>query len=325
MMPEVVSHLPVLVINAHGRCNCRCVMCDIWKTSPAAEFTLAQLDALLPSIESLGVEWIVFSGGEPLMHSHLFTLCEAVRRRGIRITLLTTGLLIARYAGQIAEHVDDLIVSLDGPEEVHDRIRRVPGGFRQIAAGIAALHALRGDYPIRARCTVQKANHHALRRTCETARELALCSISYLAADVTSTAFGRLDPWPGERRQTVALAPDEIAVLENEITALIPECGRMVADSPAHLARIVGLFRAHAGLARPVAPLCNAPWVSAVIETDGTVRPCFFHPPLGRVNGSGLLPVLNGDPALSFRRTLDIERDATCQRCSCSLYWRHTA
>jgi hypothetical protein len=34
--------------------------------------------------------------------------------------------LLARYAKEIIEHVDDVIVSLDGPTKVHHRIRRVP-------------------------------------------------------------------------------------------------------------------------------------------------------------------------------------------------------
>ena len=58
-----------------------------------------------------------------------------------------------------------------------------------------------------------------------------------------------------------------------------------VLENPDKLRRIVHHFRAHLGLAEPVAPRCNAPWVSAVIESDGTVRPCFFHEPIGNATG----------------------------------------
>jgi sulfatase maturation enzyme AslB (radical SAM superfamily) len=60
------------------------------------------------------------------MHSDLFRLCQFLRERKIRTTLLSTGLLIERYANQIEEWMDDVIVSLDGPQEIHDAIRRVP-------------------------------------------------------------------------------------------------------------------------------------------------------------------------------------------------------
>ena len=48
-----------------------------------------------PAISSaLGVRWVVFSGGEPLMHSDLFRLSDRLRESGIRTTILTTGLLL---------------------------------------------------------------------------------------------------------------------------------------------------------------------------------------------------------------------------------------
>ncbi len=67
------------------------------------------------------------------MHSDLFRLCDILRIRGIRVTVLSSGLLLDRHAAGIVASVDDVIVSLDGPPEVHDRIRGVPTAFR--AAG----------------------------------------------------------------------------------------------------------------------------------------------------------------------------------------------
>src|SRR3712207_8082535 len=34
---------------------------------------------------------------------------------------------------------DDVIVSLDGPREIHDQIRRIPRAFDRLAEGVAAL------------------------------------------------------------------------------------------------------------------------------------------------------------------------------------------
>jgi MoaA/NifB/PqqE/SkfB family radical SAM enzyme len=68
---------------------------------------------------------------------------------------------------------------------------------------------------------------------------------------------------------------------------------------------------------------CNAPWVSTVIEADGTVRPCFFQPPLGNIYTAGSLDeILNSPQALAWRRGLDTHRDAICRRCVCTLSLR---
>ena len=74
-MSPVPLKLPVLILNPHSRCNCRCVMCDIWKATEAREISAEDLERHVESIEQLGVEWVVLSGGEPLMHSDLFRLC----------------------------------------------------------------------------------------------------------------------------------------------------------------------------------------------------------------------------------------------------------
>ena len=60
-----------------------------------------------------------------------------------------------------------MIVSLDGPPEVHDAFAELRGPFEQMADGVKAIHELRPDLPVRARCTVQKANHHSLRAVVE--------------------------------------------------------------------------------------------------------------------------------------------------------------
>ena len=98
-MNPVLESLPVLVLYPHNRCNCRCVMCDIWKIDSADEISVGELERHLADIARLHVEWIVFSGGEPLMHSDLFRLADLVRSRHLRTTLLSTGLLLGRYAG----------------------------------------------------------------------------------------------------------------------------------------------------------------------------------------------------------------------------------
>ena len=324
-LTPVLARLPILILSPHSRCNCRCVMCDIWKVTDAREISAGDLERHAASLDGMGVEWAVFSGGEPLMHSDLFRLCAILRDRGIRVTILSTGLLLEKHAQAITDNVDDVIVSLDGPCEVHDRIRRVPGAFQRLAAGVRSIHALRPGFPISARCTIQRLNHSQLRATVAAARELGLKGISFLAADLTSTAFNRPEGWTSEKQVSVALAPEDLPVLESEIELIVREdqLGGFVAESPAKLRRIAHHFRAHLGLAAPVAPVCNAPWVSVVVEADGIVRPCFFHPPIGKIDdATSLAAVVNSPEAIRFRTNLDVASDYTCSHCVCSLNWR---
>jgi MoaA/NifB/PqqE/SkfB family radical SAM enzyme len=318
-----IERLPILILYPHSRCNCRCVMCDIWKAQTLRELSLSDIERHAADLLSLGVRRVVFSGGEPLMHSDLFRLAAALRPHGVTTTLLTSGLLLERNAPSIAASIDDVIVSLDGPREVHDRIRGVARAFDLLDSGVKALREEAPSFPLAARCTVQRLNHDRLCDTVETAARLGLNSFSFLAADLTSTAFNRPDGWGEERTRQVSLTAAETERLEHEIETLIaglPRRAGFVLESPEKLRRIARHFRAHLGLAEPAAPRCNAPWVSAVIESDGTVRPCFFHAPIGNIRERPLRQVLNGPEGTAFRSSLDVDSDPVCRRCVCSLF-----
>ncbi|MBZ5612875.1 MAG: radical SAM protein [Acidobacteriia bacterium] len=300
-------------------------MCDIWRIREAQEITPQDLVYQLRSLRDLGVQWVVFSGGEPQMNRQWYLLARMLRDAGIRVTLLTAGLLLEREAERVTENMDDIIVSLDGPPAVHNAIRRVPNAFEQMAAGVKALRQLRQHMIVRARCTVQKENHTTLRATVVAAKEAELNSISFLAADVTSTAFNRPAGWSAERQDKVALTLLEVEALHTELEQLIVECrddfdSGFIVEAPDKLRRIVQHFRAHLGLAVHVAPRCNAPWASAVIEASGDVRPCFFHPAMGNIHNHTLTEILNAPPAMQFRQDLDIDSNPICRRCVCSLY-----
>src|SRR5271154_3724804 len=106
---QQIRSLPVLVIFPHNQCNCRCVMCDIWRIREAKEITPADLKQQLSSIRKLGVHWVVLSGGEPQLNEKWSCLAQMLRSAGSRVTLLTAGLLLKPQAVVVADCVDDLI------------------------------------------------------------------------------------------------------------------------------------------------------------------------------------------------------------------------
>jgi MoaA/NifB/PqqE/SkfB family radical SAM enzyme len=324
---SVLASMPILVLNVHSNCNCRCIMCDIWKREKHEQVRVADLERHRESLRNLGVRQVVLSGGEPLLHGDLRALCQFFREENIRLTLLTTGLLLLKRAGEVSTLIDDVIVSIDGPREVHDGIRRIYGAFDVIAQGVAEIRSRKPELGIACRTTVQKANHRHLRATVRAAKTIGFTSISLLAADLTSEAFNRALVWPGERQSEIALTEEEVGGLEDEIEQLIVEHGGdirrgYIAEGAAKLRRIARRFREHLGHASPESPACNAPWVSAVVEVDGSVRPCFFHRAVGNIGSSTLEEVVNGEAARQFRQSLRVSENPTCRRCVCSLNYQ---
>ena len=318
-----LESLPILALSVHSACNCRCVMCDIWKAnSEKREISSDDLSRHVESLRSLRVQRVMLTGGEPLLHRNLWALCSRLQALRIRITLVTTGLLIDRHAAEIASCIDTVVISLDGPPDVHDAIRRVRGGFDRIAAGVMALHAELPTPRLIARCVVQRENAAAVGATIAAAHRMGFDEISFLAADVSSAAFNRPEPWPAGRAAEIAVGRGELPVLIDAIGHAVhadPDLfsNGFVAGGRASLDRIVQYYRALAGDGEFAPVHCNAPWVSAVLEPGDVLRPCFFQPAYGI--DSELTEVLNGDRAVAFRRGLDVDTNETCRRCVCSL------
>lgn len=323
-----LHRVPVVVLMPHSACNCRCVMCDIWKANAAQrEISTDELSLHLEAFRRLGVRWVVLSGGEALMHANLWTLCELLKSLQVKITLLSTGLLLRKHAENVVRWCDEVIVSLDGSREVHNRIRNVPHAYEKLAGGIQALRRLSPLMRITGRCVLQKLNYFDLPHIISAAQEIGLHQISFLAADVFSTAFNRATPWETSRVAHVALSENEVeefsALVEKTIVDFT-EAFRtsFIAESSEKLRRLPKYFAAVVGKNGFPTPHCNAPWVSTVIEADGTVRPCFFHPALGNLHENSLDAILNSDRAVAFRKKLDVKNNPVCRKCTCSLYLR---
>jgi MoaA/NifB/PqqE/SkfB family radical SAM enzyme len=320
-----IHTLPILALSVHSACNCRCVMCDIWKANAdKREISIETLDRHIDAIRCLHVRRVMLTGGEPLLHSNLWTFCERLRAEGIVLSLVTTGLLIEPHAARIAELMDEVVISIDGDAVAHDGIRRVRDGFARIARGVTALRGQPRTPALIARSVVQRANYRLLAATIRAVEQIAVDRLSFLAADVTSPAFNRPEPWSPERQREVALAREDLPGFADSIRAAEEACAAIFASGfvdggAASLWRIRDHYAALAGLRDWPGVRCNAPWVSAVLETNGVVRPCFFQPAYGTVADGDFTAILNSAQAVAFRRNLDVRRDETCRRCVCRL------
>ena len=317
--------LPIVILMPHSACNCKCVMCDIWKGNHnLKQLTEQDVEGLLTSLRRFGTQQVLMSGGEALLNPNFFRLCAILKKEDIRITLLTTGLAVARHVDNILEYINDMIVSLDGDEALHDTIRNIPGAYRKMKHGITMIHSRRPDFRITARTVIHRLNFRHWPAIIEAAQDLGLEQISFLPADVTSEAFNRSDPWDEPRQHEILPSKEELPELLSVLQSVIKKYAPLfqngfIAESPEKLGRIGAYYTAGYGQNPFPYKRCNAPWVSTVIEADGTVRPCFFHPPIGNIHDRPLAAILNSSEAIDFRRSLDMDKNETCLKCVCYL------
>lgn len=117
-------------------CNMRCKHCGSSCTDPLPdELTTEEALALCDQFADLGMQWVTLSGGEPLTRKDWPAITERLNSRGIVVNLISNGWLIDdQTIGLMRKSgLSTLALSLDGPPEVHDRMRR-PGAYKKVAA-----------------------------------------------------------------------------------------------------------------------------------------------------------------------------------------------
>jgi MoaA/NifB/PqqE/SkfB family radical SAM enzyme len=321
---SIISALPVVILMPHTACNCRCVMCDIWKDNKnLKQLTEHDLTGLLGALKKFGTQQVLMSGGEALLNANFFTLCQILKKQDIKVTLLTTGLTIKKNARHLLEWVDELIVSIDGDEALHDAIRNVPNAFNKLKEGVEYIRSLSPSYRITARSVIHRLNFRNWEAIINESRLMGIIQVSFLPADVSSHAFNRQMAWEEPKQNEILISEKELPELQEIITRIIKNRDnfdtRFIAESKAKILDIYHYYAAFYGLNAFPFKKCNAPWVSTVIEADGDVRPCFFHDVIGNIRNAPLETILNSDEAVAFRRSLDPGTNAACVKCVCSL------
>jgi MoaA/NifB/PqqE/SkfB family radical SAM enzyme len=320
-----ITALPIVILMPHSACNCRCVMCDIWKGNQhLKQLTEKDIAGLMSALQRFGTRQVLMTGGEALLNPNFFALCALLKNNGIKISLHSTGLTIKKHVHQLVKWVDDVIVSLDGDEATHNRIRNIPGAFYRLKEGLESLRSVAPQFPVTGRTVIHRQNFRRWGGIVEAAKVLGLDRISFLPADVSATAFNRDGLWSDERQHDLLLSREELTEMRSIIDELVTERrhdfeSRFIAEAPQKLDKIYQYYAAFYGLNDFPFKRCNAPWVSTVVEADGTVRPCFFHEAYGNLASGSLNEVINSESAIRFRKHLDIANNDVCKRCVCYL------
>ena len=125
-----------LIFYVTDYCNAKCSHCFYWKNlnKRQDEMSLEQIKIMIKSLKT-PLNMLVITGGEPFIRKDLYEICSAFYQinKTKRINIVTNGLLDTRITDTVrkllTENTDKrltIIVSLDGLEETHNKIRRVP-------------------------------------------------------------------------------------------------------------------------------------------------------------------------------------------------------
>lgn len=141
--PRFVTLKPTL------RCNLRCDFCRFVSNGDVfGKRDWMEIDDWKRIIDEIAPHdpYICITGGEPTMYPPLGELIAHIKDHGLTCVLTTNGTMLKQCAEKFIEKPPDvLILSIDGPREVHDEGRGVAGTFDRALAGTEALQLLQRE------------------------------------------------------------------------------------------------------------------------------------------------------------------------------------
>ena len=154
-----MTRLPLATLYLTERCNSRCVTCDYWRTG-GVDLSVDAVVRLLPDLKRLDTQWVMLSGGEPLIHPEWASIALLLKSHGLKVGLLTSGVSLAKHARRAVRLFDDITVSLDGIDRQSYAAIRGLDAFEAVCRGIRETAALGASPSVRV--TLQRRNYRHL-------------------------------------------------------------------------------------------------------------------------------------------------------------------
>ncbi len=338
-----------LSLDLTRRCNLKCRMCNQHRHAagppagiswydPNRELPLSAWTDLLDQVASFRPR-LYLTGGETTLYRDFTGLIEAAKKRGLLVHLQTNGTRLGQLAEfLVAQGVEMVSVSLDGPPEIHDFIRGQAGAFERTAAGIAALAVARRRLGkpgplLSINCVISKANLGCLDQMVPLAQALGAYTLQ-IQHTIFNTAANvqrhnrTLSP-EFAAREGLDLAPPSIPEGEYYQSEIGPEDVPRLRESLERARRLARgrlivtflpnlpldqLESYYLDLNYPPHQVCNALWTCCRILPDGTVSPC-LHVVAGNITEQPFQEIWNGPRMRNFRQVIARRLLPGCARC----------
>jgi MoaA/NifB/PqqE/SkfB family radical SAM enzyme len=293
------------------RCDCRCEFCFIWRKKKSPEPTPGEIETLLATAPS--VSWVNLTGGELFLRDDVVEVVEAVRRALPHLAVLdfpTTGQRRDRILADVRRIASlgiprfFVTVSLEGPPDVHDRLRGRAGAFESAVLTWSGLRRIAGVKPYLG-MTLSSENAHLLPETLRSVRRLAPeARWRDLHLNVLTTSAH----YYGNTAST--MTPP--AGLDDGVRRVLRARERAGGPTDWIEATYLRLLPAYLATGRsPIA--CRSLEASVFVAANGDVHPCtVYGRVLGNVRERTLYDILDGEEARAAREVVARDRCPGC-------------
>ena len=347
LLPQKLLYGPQwLVLGVNNICNLHCKMCDVGTKTNETNFAVNlvgthplhmpmelfqrvcdEAEMLYPKVK-LG-----YAFTEPLVYKHLHESLAYAKSKGLYTSITTNALNLKKEADRLYENqVDDIFISLDGPEDVHNHIRGHKSSFQRAMDGMHAIWEKDGALKISVYCVITEWNFDRLKEFADffknkPIRELGFMHTNFTpqdVADVHNAKFGVKYPATCSNVEESDVSKIDLDALWSEMESILKtDYPYNVVFSPNVESReqLEVFYRQPEKL---FGKRCNDVFSNIMIKSDGSVIPAHgrcYNLTVGNLCNDSLKDVWNSSKLAEFRQDLNANGGLlpACSRC-CSAF-----
>jgi radical SAM protein with 4Fe4S-binding SPASM domain len=251
-------------------------MCQIPQES-TEELSTAQWKKAIEDISSLGVQTVVFSGGEPLLREDIFELISFTRNHHMNACLTSNGYLINKDVAfkLFRSGINVVNISIEGDKKANDYLRG-EGSFDKAVFALEELKKHGIESTIAA--TVSRYNFECLRSVLELAKEKGATTVRF-------QPFSRIFLKDTSKGDDFFIVEKDKERLQGTIEDIIKLANEYkISTNPVSYLRNIPVYLSKKKI--DMQKGCSALWTSCPINSKGEVFPCWVIAGQNRLIGN---------------------------------------
>jgi len=346
-LPKHLFYAPDwLVLGVNNVCNLHCKMCDVGLGNNETVFAqnltgtqplnmpLALITKIIDETARLfpGTK-LGYAFTEPLVYPHLIESLALAQQHDLYTTITTNALTLPQKAEALSDTgLNEIFISLDGPEDIHNYIRGNERSFQKAVEGIEKLLSLKKRPEISVFCVITEWNIGHLVEFVDFFKSMPLKEIGFMHTNFTpewlanehNEKYGSLYPATFSNTGEISIENMDLDRLWGEIEKIKSRSYPFRVSFSPELKSAEQLKEFYLNPSVLFGKRCNDAFRNIMIKSDGSVIPAHgrcYNLTLGNLHSDDLNAIWNSAVAKQFRSDLNSAGGLlpACSRC-CSAF-----
>jgi radical SAM protein with 4Fe4S-binding SPASM domain len=318
-----------IVLGVNNVCNLHCKMCDVGIEYTASNFyqNLMGTSPINMPMELIKIIFdqtakfypktkIGYAFTEPLIYSDLIESLRYANAKNLYTSITTNALTLKQKSKAICESgLNDIFISLDGPEEIHNQIRGHKSSFQKAIEGIDELlkHSQRPNISIF--CVITEWNIGHLKEFADYFKKFPLKQLGFMHTNFTpdfivsnhNKIYGNKYPATISNTEQIQISKMNLKILLDEIREIkkINYPFELTFSPEIKSENDLDVFYNHPE--KLVGKICNDVYRNVMIKSDGSVIPAHgrcYNLDIGNIYNNSLKEIWNSKVVSEFRKDL---------------------